>query len=377
MRQQTYKNVLLVLLALFTTTAIYAGARQEFSKKIVKNFSTTADGQVEIANKHGQVTINTWNSNDVKIEVLIQVMARNEGIAEKTFDRINIAFDNYNGFVSAKTEISESSSGSWWSDQVSSEGDFKINYEVYMPQSNRLNLYNKYGDTSVGVLDNAANIEVKYGALSMKDIAGELALIIGYGKANLGNMESLKLQMKYADLNMGQTKTIKAETKYSHIHLEKAQFIESISKYDNFEIGEVDELRNQGKYDHFKIGFINSLIATSRYSDFDVEQLNGMADLSMEYGGARFKSVSSNFSKISLVGDYTDYFIQMSAGANYVLDVEGEGHAGISYPQGLTIIHEEKDGGDHEVEGYYGEKNTAGIIKARLQHGGLKVKWEQ
>ena len=46
-----------------TQTAI----KKEFTKTIKKEFDIDADGKVSIVNKYGEVNINTWDQNKVKI----------------------------------------------------------------------------------------------------------------------------------------------------------------------------------------------------------------------------------------------------------------------------------------------------------------------
>ncbi|MEM8908678.1 MAG: hypothetical protein AAGD05_12585, partial [Bacteroidota bacterium] len=350
-----------------TQTAI----KKEFTRTIKKEFDIAADGKVSIINKHGQVNINTWESNQVKIDVVITVHARNQEAANAVFERLNVDFSNGGSYVRAETEIGSKSKGwNWWGS--SNSDDYSIDYEVYMPKTNSLELHNKYGNSHIASLAGEVDASIKYGNVRMEEVGGNLKLVLGYGNGTIIKSKDNDVDLKYGKIRIKQANDVVIASKHSKIFIDEAKDIKSISKYDTYEVGQVDHFKNQGKYDNIEIASVGSVRALSKYTDYDIDQIMGSADFDLEYGSATL-NMSDDFSEVQILGRYTEYRIQVPNGTEYKLDAATR-YAGVRYPQQMNIVYEKEKGKAHEVEGYIGDEQTGRIIKARLDYGGLKVR---
>lgn len=140
--------ILLALLVGHSLAVIAGEPAQEFTQTINREFSTAEDGTTALYNKYGTVKVKTWQNKSVKIDVTIVVNAKTPKEADGTFKRINVNFTNAWGYVKAETVIAEvlySRTNSWWPFQSCGD-DFKVNYEVWIPAANKLDLKNKYGN---------------------------------------------------------------------------------------------------------------------------------------------------------------------------------------------------------------------------------------
>lgn len=379
MIQSTFKIATLLLLF---TSGIYNYAeasnknsstkieygKTEFSKNINKEFSISANGDVSISNKYGKVDLKTWNQNKVKIDITITVDARNQSDANDIFERIKVNFSNGSDFVNAETEIN-SSKKSYWGD---GKGEFKINYVVHMPKSCNLNLSNKYGHSTIAEIDGKANIEVKYGDLSMDGVNNDCKVSLGYGNGTIVKAGHLTIDVKYSKIKINEAANVDVISKYSKVYIDEASDIKSTSKYDTYRLGTLQELKNEGKYDNFEISNISMINATSKYSDFNIEKLKKEGTFSLEYGNVVIGALLKNFTSLRLNGRYTDFKVNTEEGTNFSLDVSAR-YAGVKYPEGMEITHEIEKNSNHDVKGYKGSAG-ASLIKARLDYGGLKIR---
>ena len=108
---------------------IFAGqsvSAKEFERNIKKSSPISANGLVELSNTRGTIDVRTWNKNEVSIDVLITVNARNIGDANQVFDRIQIKFDSYKNKVNSRTIIHDVPKWNY----VRSE--YTIDYVVYI-----------------------------------------------------------------------------------------------------------------------------------------------------------------------------------------------------------------------------------------------------
>lgn len=320
--------------------------KQEFTKNIHREFTTVADGMVALYNKYGKVTVNSWTGNNVKIDINIIVNAKNQADAGNTFDRIKINFTNTAGYVKAETIIEQPSmrgfntifAGSW--DNNSCQ-DFKINYDVWMPIGNQLDLKNKYGDSYVGALNGKLLAEIKYGDLRTEAISNSCDLTLGYGKANMTSVQNLTGSVSYAELTLQSAKDVQLDTKYSELKLERAGDVRLVSKYDDLEFGTLADLRLQTKYGSLKAKSTKSAFVTAQYTDLEMGTISENLDVDLQYGGLNIENLSRNFKDVTIKSNYTNIEIDVEHGAIYRFELEGS-YTDISTPSGAKIIRKDE-----------------------------------
>ncbi|MEY4903335.1 MAG: hypothetical protein RLZZ292_1150, partial [Bacteroidota bacterium] len=193
-----------------------------------------------------------------------------------------------------------------------------------------------------------------------------------YGNATIGNTQNLNGEISYGKLAMRDGKNITLDTKYSIIEIDKANEMRLTSKYDSYEIGSVVDFKNNGKYDKFKIRSVQNLTINSAYVNLDVQRLDGFADLDCNYGALNVQSVSKDFTEVRFSGNYFDVRLDVDAGTEFRLDASTN-YADIKYPSNFTATHDNSTGKSQQVEGYLGNKNAKGLIKANLNYGNLKI----
>ena len=341
---------------------------QEFTRSINREFGTTADGMTALYNKYGQVNVKTWQNNSVKIDITIVVNANSQREADKVFDRIKVNFANAAGYVKAETMI-EPKSGFNFDNNC----DYKINYEVLMPIGNQLDLKNRYGNSYVAPLNGKLTAEIKYGDLRTEALGNDADLSLGYGKGYISRVNNLYGQVSYSELTITEAREVQLDTKYSELKSERINTLRLTSKYDDFELGDVDELRLQTKYANLRVRSARAAFVTAQYTDIRLTSLTETADADLSYGSLKIESIGRNFSEINVVGKYTDMQLYAERGAAYRFELEGS-YTDIKTLPGATMRQHNKSGKYQKVEGYVGDANAKGLIKAKLNYGGLVLK---
>lgn len=364
------RNILALCFLVSSTLTLRAEEpKQEFTRAINREFGTTADGMTALYNKYGQVNVKTWQNNSVKIDITIVVNAGSQRDADKIFDRIKVNFANAVGYVKAETMI-EPKSGFILDNK---NCDFKINYEVSMPASNQLDLKNRYGNSYVAPLNGKLFAEIKYGDLRTEALANDADLNLGYGKGYISRVNNLYGQISYSELTVTEAREVQLDTKYSELKGDRVNILRITSKYDDFELGNVDELRLQTKYANLRVRNARAAFVTAQYTDIRFINVTETADADLSYGSLKIESINSNFSGINVVGKYTDMQFYAERGATYRFDLEGN-YTDIKTPPSATVRHSSKSGKYQKVEGYVGDANAKGLIKAKLSYGGLVLK---
>lgn len=375
MMKLIYKSVLMLFLLMGTVNVdvqakITPVKKTEYTKSVKKEFDMNKNGEVDLINKYGNINLVTWSSNKVKIDVTITVNARSESSANDIFDRINIDFSNSSSFVKAETIIESSNKSSWWGS--GDKADFRIDYQVSIPDAASLNLNNKYGDSKISGIGGDADIVVKYGNFNLESVSGNTNINLGYGNGSIGKTNEIGVDVKYSKIELKEASLVDIESKYSKIYINKATRIKSESKYDNYDLGELIELRNQGKYDHFEIEAVEKITALSKYTHFKINELSRAGEFDLRYGGVKIENLLKGFDDIFLDCEYTECKIYMDDNVDFVLDAVGD-YSSIHYPSGMNVKYEKQKSSNHEVQGHRGSASS-GKIKVRLSHGGLKIK---
>jgi hypothetical protein len=371
---QIFKKSLL-LCCLFAMISIQVNAagekpqhKTEYTKEIKKSFNMNAEGTVELSNKYGTVNLNTWNKKEVSIAVTITVKARGESSANNIFDRIDIGFSNSSSRVSAITEI-ESQKSSWWGD--GEKGDFRIDYEVSIPSAASLELSNNYGDAFIEKIGGSADVSIKYGNIDLRGVGKTSKIYLGYGNANIGNLNDLEAKVNYSKFKVEKTGRVNLESKYSKVYIDEASNINSESKYDSYDLGIIESLDNEGKYDHFEIRKAQRVRSNAKYSNFEIDELSEEAIFDLRYGGVIIEDLKSGFELVSIEGSHSNGTIYMDDNVAFRLEAKCE-YGSVNHPSGMNISYENKKDHSHEVKGSRG--SGGGMIKAKLNYGGLKVR---
>jgi hypothetical protein len=201
---------------------ITSGDIQERIKSYSKSYPVDANDKLVIDNKYGKVTINTWNKNEIKVDIQIKGDASDDDTAQKMIDAVNISDSKDGDVVAFKTNFSNTS-GSIWNlfNNMNNHHKVEINYNVYMPSTIALEMKNRYGSVVLPSLSGKVVLDNAYGSLTAKALTNpsnefnfhyyevnieELnggALNLSYGSLKLGNVGSLEANVNYAPIDIG------------------------------------------------------------------------------------------------------------------------------------------------------------------------------
>lgn len=348
---------------------------REFTKNLSREFDQLPNGTTALYNKYGKVDVKTWNQNRVKIDVTFIVVADNQADADKQFSRLNVNFSNATGYVKAETVIEEGSKGGSWLGSfisfASSCQDFKINYDVYLPIANQVDLKNKYGDSFLAALEGKLTAEIKYGDLRSEGLKNDVSLNLGYGKANFANAVNVSGSISYGEVMVGECRDISLDSKYSEMNFERANDLDLRSQYDDMNIGAVNKLNLKTNYSDIKTKSAHHMTVDAGYSDVKIGWLGSSGEFDMTYGNLQIENLDKGFQQLDLEGSYTDFIVVLPKGTGFRLDAEGQ-YSDIKYPISLNVNRFEESGSHKTVSGSQGDGKAT--IKARLRYGGIYLK---
>ena len=327
-----------------------AGTLEEKIEVINKSYPINASTVLKVSNQFGEVHLEKWDKQELKVKIEIIVNGKTEDRAQKMLDKINVAISE-GSTMSFNTEINGN---------MNSKNDesFKINYWINMPSTNKIDIENKFGDTYIDDWKGDAEIELGYGNLKTMGFEGFLDLELSFGKGSVGALNNAEIEVKYSDLDVEKAVKLEMEQQFSNVKLGSVVNIEVESKYGELEIGEADEVEADAQFSGFSIEKLNKkmYLEASYISDFEIEDL------------------SKDFTKIEIYGKFSNYTLRLQDGTN--AELEGEfsfSNMSVSNDQ-VDIYYKVKDANKSEYKAHIGKGDSNKRIIVKSSYGDLKVK---
>lgn len=216
----------------------------ELTKNYSKTYPVDANDMLVIDNRYGNITVNTWARNEIKVDVQIRVGSGNGDEAQKMLDNVSISDAKNGNSVAFKTNINEIKS-SWMSMFNGNKGNHhvEINYIVYMPAKNGLVIANRYGGITLPDMDGSVTLNCAYGNIAARSLNSQSAIQLKYGNANIGNTGTCAIDLSYGNLTMDGANKLMANVSYSGVRIGKIREEGSINiRYgDGLQIQDIDK----------------------------------------------------------------------------------------------------------------------------------------
>jgi hypothetical protein len=356
MKIQKFKSIF--LLGVFIgISGIWVHAA-ELTKEFHEQFDASENTVFTLSNKYGNIDIQNWDQQKIKIDVIITVKHSNEERAEKLLSYLDVKFSESGNEVKAITVIDDkfSRSSNW-----KNGNDFEINYTVQMPAMINLDLYNKYGHTNIDEVAGHANIEVKYGRLNVNKLSR--------GNEKPLNTVNLGYSSGSSILEAG---WLKANMKYSGLEMDRVRAFVGYTSYTKLSIDEASSLVIEGKYDNYSFGDISNLVINTSYSGIKADELRKKLEAETKYTNVTIGYIPASFEGININSKYGTYRIGLDENASYKL----EGEAGYSkiYHHDTGKVSRIQENTSMQVYGTVGtDPNPSADVKVVTKYGNVKL----
>lgn len=168
--------------------------KYEFVKKkaVNKSYNVSAADKLNIQNSFGSVEVTTWDKNEIKVDVNIEVSANTDVLAQKILDRISVNDAQKGKEISFKTEMKDINTSK------GEKSTMTINYTISMPSSNPLKIKNEFGTTTLPDFKGEVDLTSKFGKLNTGNLSNVKNISVEFGTAKLGNIPGGNLDIKYS-----------------------------------------------------------------------------------------------------------------------------------------------------------------------------------
>lgn len=196
----------------------------EKTRIISKTYSVGRNDKLSINNQYGKVSVHVWNKNEIKVDVEVKAFESSESSAQDLLESVNIADSHQNNLITFKTTF-EKTSLNFWSRIKNGKEErrgVQVNYEIYMPANNPLDVNNRYGGTVLPDFAGPVNINSSYGSFSSGKLDNPANQVkVSYGSAAMENYSNGNLTVAYGSLNLEHADKVNATIKYSSAKVAK------------------------------------------------------------------------------------------------------------------------------------------------------------
>ncbi len=273
-----YKHIVLTAFCCFIGAMVMA--QSERNKSWSKSYDLPATGSVQIENKYGNVVVNGWDREELKVSIDIKVVHRKDENAKKLIDRIQPKVTQAGDYVRITSEIVDKSS-SLFSRYFNKANPFdfdksniQIDFEVYMPVNAELNVTNKFGDLIVGAWNGDLDADIQHGDVWVNDEISTAKIDMRFGKLNLGNIDYGSIKMSNGAIDVENAQKLKIISSGSAIKLDEVANLELYSSKDEVSLEGIGNLRGDFKFSNVDIISVDSeMFLTLRIAEVEIHRI--------------------------------------------------------------------------------------------------------
>lgn len=166
------------------------------TKSVNKSYNVSSSDKLNVENQFGKVEVRTWDRNEIKVDVSIEVSSDNESVAQKLIDDISVS-DNQSGReISFKTNFRDKNNKNDNGKNVRTS--MHINYSISMPAGNPLRVDNQFGATTIPDIRGEVELTSKFGSLTTGTLSNIKTVTVEFGKAKFESVANGTVTVKYS-----------------------------------------------------------------------------------------------------------------------------------------------------------------------------------
>lgn len=276
----------------------------EKRRNIVKIFDVKSSDMLAVDNQFGQVKVNLWAKEEIKVEIVVTANAPTDVRASEYLGAVTIDEKRIKNQISLTTHIDRAQFGkNSWSNRKGDKNFIQIDYTVYMPKDNPLMVKNSFGTTDIPAFHAPLTVNSKYGAFIANVLDNPDNVIdVRYGSAKIGKMDGGRLECQYSNLKLDQAKKILLSNKFGELSIGDVINLDADIDYSGAKIGTI---RGSGKIKlnysgNFKIDELTNSAQNvdiqAAYSSVVLPAEANQFNVSVTYGKFSYPATNVNFS---------------------------------------------------------------------------------
>lgn len=279
-------SLLTIIFCLVISPSISFGQVTE-SRQLSKAFKVNNSSIIDIGNKYGDISIETWDKDSVAVNIFVQVSEKSRDKLRKKMDEISFELTQSGHYIVINTQIGDTRNvifnelNKFKENVGMGESSVEINMKIKVPDYLELRISNKFGNVYIDDYKGDITIDMANGKLKANNLTGYTNLKISFGDAFLNSIESGVFEVYYGKLSLTSAKKLRITSKTSDLT-----------------ITEVGELIANSSRDTYRIRMIDDLHTESSWTDFDITEFKHKSDVKINYGDLSIENIRNTFESI-------------------------------------------------------------------------------
>lgn len=340
------------------------------TKVIERGFEVKSNVTIDLSNKYGQVTLNSWDRDSVAIKIQITAYGKNDDAVEKLMDRVDFDFNNTANFLTIETVFDRNSgvfrdlwnSVSDASKSLISKSRITVDYEIYVPSKSSVELVNRFGNIYVNQHGGKLIVDLSHGDFRASNLEAPLDLTLGYGRANIRTIREARINLKGGELDINRASQIDLESTSSEVYIQ-----------------DVSSLRLDSRNDQMRLDEVGYIAGKANFSDIQIDLLFESTDIDLLYGELDINTVMASFSRIRINGRTADVQLNFDPLSNFRMDLFGREER-IILPTAMAEFRSAEDEDDNKnvrISGVYGQGAGSKTVDIEIDNGDLIITLEE
>lgn len=344
----------LIILGIFTLNAQSKNNDDFLEKTFHKIFKVNKNANLTIENTFGNIFLNSWDKNEIDIEVIIKIESDVKNSKLKSFfDEINILISGTDDWVKAITEIPHSSLNL-------TNLDLSINYYISLPETIKLDINNKYGNVNLNTNWTGQTLfNIKYGGLYLRDLThSNNEIKVNYGHLYGDNIQNAEIKSSYSDIQLESVNTSNMDISFS-----------------NLEIGKSTDLEIDSDYSDINIEHITNISAHLNFCEVSIDKFYNLLDIETNYGHLSIDHITPEFKSIDIESKNTNIEIDVDESASYDLEVNSKyGELYSKNKHLFTKVTDDVWQKSYKYKGSIGSSKNKSKIFIEIEYANVEIK---
>ena len=162
-----------------TTPAAWADVTEK--ETVEQSASLAVGGEVIVETTNGSITVDTWDSDEVRVVAIKKARADDVAEARELLEQIEVRVEEGRGSVTVSADVPRTS----WRDG----GSASVSFEITVPSSAELEANSKNGSIDVNDLGARARLETQNGSITADGVGGPLEI-----SSNNGSIKAYEVE---------------------------------------------------------------------------------------------------------------------------------------------------------------------------------------
>jgi hypothetical protein len=203
--KKLFKNLLTIYFLFFSVQAVAQKEEKKryehFKEKDISKTYPAQGNKLRIDNNFGNVTVTSWDRNEIKVDIHIESSSDNKEVAEKVFNNIEVEESKSGNEIrfETKTEKAKNQNNS---NCKSCNSKMSIDYEIHLPSNLPLTVYNHFGALTIPDYTGSVHLFSAFGSLTAGNLSKSEKVQVEFGKANIKSLSNATLTFKFSDITV-------------------------------------------------------------------------------------------------------------------------------------------------------------------------------